>query len=151
MGVSSGDEDGGGVDGDDSGGNSPSRRRAGTEILSPETCLRDGGGYGTLRGISSIDVGFSRREEYIGERAARGGAWGAHPIGRRAPLLGRAPVWCGGPGPPLRLPFGVLVRLGEIRCLAFVSSNSENIARTVFLEPKTAENRNWHFGTLLIG
>ena len=44
MGVSSGDEDGGGVDGDDSGGNSPSRQRAGTEILSPETRSRDGDG-----------------------------------------------------------------------------------------------------------
>jgi len=35
MGVSSGDEDGGGVDGDDSGGNSPSRQRAGTETSVP--------------------------------------------------------------------------------------------------------------------
>jgi hypothetical protein len=39
MGVSSRDEDGGGIDGDDSGGNSPSQRRAGTEILSPELGL----------------------------------------------------------------------------------------------------------------
>ena len=35
MGVSSGDEDGDGVDGDCSGGNSPSRRRAGTETSVP--------------------------------------------------------------------------------------------------------------------
>ena len=35
MGDSNGDEDGGGVDGDDSGGNSPSRRRAGTETSVP--------------------------------------------------------------------------------------------------------------------
>ena len=35
MGVSSGDEDGGGVDGDGSGGNSPSRRRAETETYVP--------------------------------------------------------------------------------------------------------------------
>ena len=39
MGVSSGGEDGGEVDGDDSGGNSPSQRRAGTEIMSPELGL----------------------------------------------------------------------------------------------------------------
>ncbi|KAK1650346.1 hypothetical protein QYE76_068151 [Lolium multiflorum] len=69
MGDSNGDEDGGGVDGDDSGaiprpGGVPEQR-----LLSPETCLRDGGGYGTLRGISSIVLGFSRRTEYIGERA----------------------------------------------------------------------------------
>ena len=35
MGVSNGDEDGGGVDGDGSGGNSPSRQGAGTEISVP--------------------------------------------------------------------------------------------------------------------
>ena len=35
MGVSSGDEDGGGVDGDDSGGNSSSRQGAGTETSVP--------------------------------------------------------------------------------------------------------------------
>jgi hypothetical protein len=36
MGVSNGDEDGGGVDGDDSGGNSPSRQGAGTETSVPQ-------------------------------------------------------------------------------------------------------------------
>ena len=35
MGVSNGDEDGGGVDGDGSGGNSPSQQGAGTEISVP--------------------------------------------------------------------------------------------------------------------
>jgi hypothetical protein len=35
MGVSNGDEDGGGVDGDGSGGNSPSRQGAGTETYVP--------------------------------------------------------------------------------------------------------------------
>ena len=44
MGDSDGDEDGGGVDGDDSGGNSPSRRHAGIEIMSPKLEFRDGGG-----------------------------------------------------------------------------------------------------------
>ena len=36
MGVSNGDEDGGGVDGDGSGGNSPSRQGAGTKISVPQ-------------------------------------------------------------------------------------------------------------------
>jgi hypothetical protein len=36
MGVNNGDEDGGGVDGDGSGGNSPSRQGAGTEIFVPQ-------------------------------------------------------------------------------------------------------------------
>jgi hypothetical protein len=34
---------------------------------------------------------------------------------------------------------------------AFVSSNSENLSCVGFLKPKTAENRNWRFGILLIG
>jgi hypothetical protein len=36
MGVSNGDEDGGGVDGDGSGGNFPSRQGARTEIYAPQ-------------------------------------------------------------------------------------------------------------------
>jgi hypothetical protein len=36
MGVSNSDEDGGGVDGDGSGGNSPSWQGAGTEIFVPQ-------------------------------------------------------------------------------------------------------------------
>jgi hypothetical protein len=36
MGVSNGDEDGGGVDGDGSGGNSPSQQGDGTEISVPQ-------------------------------------------------------------------------------------------------------------------
>ena len=59
--------------------------------------------------------------------------------------------WFGGRGPPPGLPFWLRVSLGKIGGLAFVSSNSENIARTAFLEPKTAEKRNWHCGILLIG
>jgi hypothetical protein len=37
MGDNNGDEDGGGVDGDGSGGNSPSRQGAGTETSIPRT------------------------------------------------------------------------------------------------------------------
>ena len=45
-------------------------------------------------------------------------------------------------GAPLRLSFGVRVRVGKIGTWLFVSSNSEDICRTAFLKPKTAENRN---------
>ena len=41
------------------GGNSPSRQGAGTEISVPQTRVDDGGGCGRLRGISPIDLGFS--------------------------------------------------------------------------------------------
>ena len=39
----------------------------------------------------------------------------------------------------------------KIGTSAFVSSNSENISCVTFLKPKTAENRNWHYGILSIG
>ena len=38
----------------------------------------------------------------------------------------------------------------NICSLVFVPSNSENISCIGFLKPKTAENRNWHYGILLI-
>ena len=120
-------------------------------LLSPGTEFRNGGGVpGVFLEFRQFVSGFLGHEGLYRRRGGVGGARGLPPH-RLAPPLGRAALWSGGPGPPLRLPFGVLVRLGEIRCLAFVSSNSENIARTAFLEPKTTENRNWHCGILLIG
>ena len=44
MGGSNGDEDGGGVDGDGSGGNSPSRQGAETETSVPRIRVFGGGG-----------------------------------------------------------------------------------------------------------
>ena len=67
----------------DSGGTSPSRRRAGTETSVPRTWLRDGGGYVTFRGGRPIILGFSETEEYIGEGAMSVESRGAHPIGWR--------------------------------------------------------------------
>jgi hypothetical protein len=54
---------------------------------------------------------------------------------------------------PLRVPFGLLVGAGKIGTLPFVSSNSENISRSTFLKPKTAENRElalWHLVNRLV-
>ena len=48
MGVSNGDEDGGGVDGDGSGGNSSSRQGAGTETFVPRILSATGGGAAEL-------------------------------------------------------------------------------------------------------
>ena len=63
MGVSNSDEDGGGVDGDGSGGNSPSRQGAETETSVPETWFRVDGRVGTFRGFLLIDLGFLRDGE----------------------------------------------------------------------------------------
>ena len=60
MGVSNGDEDGGGVDGDGSGGNSPSRQGAETETSVPRTRVGDGGRDGTFRGLMLSSLGFFR-------------------------------------------------------------------------------------------
>ena len=53
----------------------------------------------------------------------------------------------------LLLPFGLRVHVGKIGTSPFVSSNSENIRRSTFLEPKTAENRElalWHLVNRLV-
>ena len=78
MGVSNGDEDGGGVDGDGSGGTPPSRQGAGTEISVPRTRVDDGGVYGTFRGWRLMYLGFSLGGVYIGERATSGGLRAPH-------------------------------------------------------------------------
>jgi hypothetical protein len=69
-------------------------------------------------------LGFSRRGEYIGGRAASGGGPGGPPPG------GTARGW---PLVPLRLCFGLLLASGKIGTLAFVLSNSENISCVAFL------------------
>ena len=80
-----------------------------------------------------------------------GGARGAQPIGWRGKGAHRAAMWFVWLLAPLRLSFGLRVRVGKIGTFTPVSCNSENISRTTFLKPKTTENRNWHCGILLIG
>ena len=77
-------------------------------------------------------------------------AQGPLPLGWRGKGPTRAAMWGGRPAAPLRLSFGLRVRVGQIGTWDFVS-DSENISSTAFLKPKTAENRNWHCGILLIG
>jgi hypothetical protein len=119
-------------------------------LLSPETWLRCDGDGGTFLEVSGLDLGFLRRGEYIGERAESEAVQGAHTTPRRGQGVGRAQWGCGHPVAPLRLSFGLLessgVKLRKI--VSFV--NSENISCVAFLKPKTAENRNWHCGILLI-
>ena len=63
------------------------------ELLTPETCLRWRRSCGTLSGIWLIDLGFSRQEDYIGERAARGGGRVGLTTWWRHPPPGRAGTW----------------------------------------------------------
>jgi hypothetical protein len=81
-------------------------------------------------------LGFSRRGEYIGERAASGGRPGRLIPWWRSQTLARAALGCGEPLAPLRLIFGLRDASGKIEGLAFVLSNSENISCVAFLKHK---------------
>jgi hypothetical protein len=83
-------------------------------------------------------LGFSRRWEYIGERAMSGGGPGVHTTWWHGPGLGYATLWCGCPLAPLHLCFGLRLVSGKIGTLAFVSSNSENISFVTFLKHKNS-------------
>ena len=77
-----------------------------------------------------------------------GGHWGALTTPRRGqggPRIGMVRP----PGARLRLPFGLCVLPGKIGTLVFAVSKSENISRTTFLKPKTAENRELVLGHLV--
>ena len=63
------------------------------ELLNPETCLRWRRSCGTLSGIWLIDLGFSRQEDYIGERAMSVEARGLLTTWRRARGGTRATTW----------------------------------------------------------
>jgi hypothetical protein len=86
----------------------------------------DGGGSRCVSGKLIGCLGFSRREEYIGGRAASGGGPGGVTTRGRGPGAGHATLWCGWPMAPLRLLFGLLEASVKIGGSAFVSSNSEN-------------------------
>ena len=67
----------------------------------------DGGGYGLLSGTFALYLGFSRRGDYIGERAESEAVQGSHTLARRGQGA-TAPGGCGGPMAPLQLIFGLL-------------------------------------------
>ncbi|KAK1649351.1 hypothetical protein QYE76_067156 [Lolium multiflorum] len=75
-----------------SGGTSPSRRRAGTETLSPRSWLRDGGGSGRFLVPWLIRLGVLGQGAYIGERGASEGSAGTQ---QGAPTLAARHL-CGG-------------------------------------------------------
>ena len=91
-----------------SGGNSPTRRRAGTETSIPRTWLRDGGGCVTFLVPWLLFLGFSHLGDFIGGRAASVGHQGALTTRWRGQEWAHAQVWCGGPLAHLRIPFGLL-------------------------------------------
>jgi hypothetical protein len=60
-----------------------------------------------FQGKAICPLGFSHREDFIGEGASSGGGPGGLTMGGRGQGLGRAPLWCGWPLGPIRLIFGL--------------------------------------------
>ena len=135
-----------------SGGTSPFRQGAGTEFCPPNWSFAMAAApLESFWSFVNWYCVFRSKGLLQAKRRRRGAPGGA------TPQAGAARVWpappCGVVAPwPLSDSSSVFWTLpGKIGGLVFVSSNSENIARTAFLEPKTAENRNWHCGISLIG
>jgi hypothetical protein len=86
-------------------------------------------------------LGFFRRGEFIGERAASGGGPGGLSTRWHRPGVGRATLWCGDPLAPLRLIFVLREASVKIGGSAFVSSNSENISYVTFLKHQNSRKQ----------
>jgi hypothetical protein len=94
-----------------------------------------------FRGKAIHPLGFSRRGDFIGERAASEVGPGGLTMGRHGQGLGRAALWCGWPLAPLRLIIGLREASVKIGGLAFVSSNSKNISCVTFLKNKNSRKQ----------
>jgi hypothetical protein len=126
MGISNDDEDGGGVDADGFGGNSPSWQGARTDISVPQNLYSMAA---VLQKFSWMEASLFRvfaSGQYIGGRVRSVDTQGAHTIGLRDQGWARAMAWCGHLPACLRLPFRLCLRVKKIGTLVFVSSNSEN-------------------------
>jgi hypothetical protein len=136
IGDSNGDEDGGGVDGDGSEGNSPSWQGAGTETSVPRNWSSM---VAMLQNFSWTKTGsfrvFTSEGIYRQKGDVRGWTRGPHHLVARP---GGATLWCSCLLALLLLPFGLRVVLGKIGTLGFILSNSENISRVTFLKHKNS-------------
>jgi hypothetical protein len=84
-------------------------------LLSPEIRRWRRRSYRTVSQKSPIVLGFSVERLLIGEGSSSGGGPGGLTMGGRGQGLGRAPLWCGQPLAPLRLPFGLRPSSGKNR------------------------------------
>jgi hypothetical protein len=84
-------------------------------LLSPEIRRWQRRSCGTLSRNLPILLGFSIGRLFIGEEVSSGGDQGGHTMGGRGQGLGRAPLLCGQPLAPLRLPFGPRPSSGKNR------------------------------------
>jgi hypothetical protein len=109
--------------------------------------------YSMFHGKEIRPLGFSRREELIGERAVLEGGPGWLTPWWRGLGVGRATLGCGRLLAPLRLIFGLCEASIKIEGWTFVSSNSKNISCVAFLKHKNNKNRKlalWHLVSRLV-
>jgi hypothetical protein len=144
MGDSNGDEDGGGVDGDGSGGNSPSRQGARTETSVPRTSSATAAALQNFIWENTNSFRVFPSEAFYRRMGDVRGHQGAHTRWWRSQGWTRATRWCGHLLAHLRL---VSEKIGNS---GFVSSNSENISRVTFLKHKNRRKQELA-GILLIG
>jgi hypothetical protein len=120
-------------------------------LLSPEIGLRWRWRCATFHGRRLDYIGFSRRRDFIGRRAMSEGGQEAHTTPWRGQRGGRHQVVWLPPGPPLSLLWTLShVEKNRNFGLHFIQFREYflcNFSKT----KKTAENRNWHYGILLIG
>jgi hypothetical protein len=101
------------TDGDGSRGTSHPGRVPEQRLLSPEIHRRWRWSCGTLSGKLPIVLGFSVGRLLIGEGASSEVDQGGLTMGGRGQGLGHAPLWCGQPLAPFRLPFGLRSSSGK--------------------------------------
>jgi hypothetical protein len=122
-------------------------------LLSLETRLRWRQRCRTFCGWRPIDLGFSRRGQYIGGRARSVGARGAHTMWWRDQRWACATLWCGCFPDHLHLLFGLRLHVRKIGTSGFISSNSENIFCATFLKYKNSRKQElalWHLVNRLV-
>jgi hypothetical protein len=153
MGESNGDEDGSGVNGDGSGGNSLSWQGAGTETSISQNWSSMAA---ALRNFSWMDANrfrvFSSERIYRRKGDVRGWTRGPHHLVAQ-PGGSHATTWCGCLLSLLRLCFGLRLRDSKIGTSGFVSSNSENISCVTFLKHQNSRKQEltlWHLVNRLV-
>jgi hypothetical protein len=142
------------VDGDGSGGTSPSRQGAGTETSIPRNSSAAAAELRNSFKKFADSPRFFRPEALNRRRGIVIGQPGAPHTRVAWPGPGSCHLCvraASGPPPALFRSSGSFRE--KIRLLAFVSSNSENISCVAFLKHKTAENRElalWHLVNRLV-
>jgi hypothetical protein len=112
----------------------------------------DGGGSRCVSGKLIGYLGFSRHGVFIGEGAASGVGQGGLTHWGRGPGASRTTPWCGWPVAPLRLLFGLLEDLLNIRRFGFCFVQFREYFMCNFSETQKQQKiGNWHCGISLVG